>query len=464
MARRWGEIIAEFEVDPGTCRLHAEGWQSWTPTTSYCLSDTQLGPVHPETWTSGYGGSRPRPPKRAGVFQGDGLLVVDPGTGDDVMTIGALSADLQVPVIRCEQVGLRRVQLSADLPVSVTRSESAAGLDGAKVAFADRLAAVSGVGPLRSAPTIWCSWYQYFAGVTEADIDENIQDIAKRDLPVDVIQLDDGYQREMGDWLKLSDRFESLPGMVERILASNRRAGIWIAPFLAGARSDVAADHPEWLVRADSGAPVVAVHNWGQDTYPLDVTHPDVQAYLNSIFRWFTDIGIDFFKVDFVYAAALDGRRYNNSLTSVEVYRHGLTSVRSAIGPDAYLLGCGAPLLPSIGKVDGMRVSADTAPLWAAEQGDLSLAGGESAELSTHSRAYQHGRYWVNDPDCVLLRPGIERRERRARMVQQHGGLRGFSDRVADLDGWGLNATRDLLASVPAPTPFDMTGGRRPIP
>lgn len=121
---------------------------------------------------------------------------------------------------------------------------------------------------------------------------------------------------------------------------------------------------------------------------------------------------------------------------------------------EAYPLGCGVPLLPSVGAVNGMRVSADTAPRWAAEHDDFSLPGGESAELSVPARAYQHGRYWVNDPDCLLLRPTVDHRERRAELVGRHGGLRGFSDRVADLDDWRLNTAVQLLTNVPPPAPF----------
>jgi len=73
-------------------------------------------------------------------------------------------------------------------------------------------------------------------------------------------------------------------------------------------------------------------------------------------------IWIDFFTIAFVYAAGLDGLRHDGSPTSAQVYRQGLDLVRSAIGPEAYLLGCGMPLLPSVGKVDGMRIGADTAP------------------------------------------------------------------------------------------------------
>jgi alpha-galactosidase len=441
-------------VDPRSCRIHAEGWQSWTPTTAYGLADGQWAPVRAETWTSGYGGSRPRPPRDLGVFQGDGLLIVDPGTGDDIVAFGGFSAEREIPVLRGERAGARRFLVSADGPVSITRTAAAEGIEAAKAAFADRFAAASRVGRIRPAPTIWCSWYQYFTAVTEADIDENVKAIGDRDLPVDVIQLDDGYQRELGDWLAVSERFRSLPGMVARIRERGRRAGIWIAPFLVGAQSALASEHPEWLVRTPAGAPVPALHNWDQDCYPLDVTHPQAQDYLTAVLRWFIDIGIDFFKLDFLYAAALDGHRYDTSLTSSQAYRQALAHVRSAIGRDPYLLGCGAPLLPSVGLVDAMRVSADTAPLWAPEHGDMSLAGGQSAELSARARSYQHGRYWVTDPDCLLLRPGVEYRRRRARMVKQHGGLRGFSDRVAHLDNWALNTTTELLANVPPPTPF----------
>jgi alpha-galactosidase len=397
------------------------------------------------------------------VFQGDGLLIIDPGTGDEILALGAFSADRQIPVIRCERLSERRLVASADGPTVMARTAAAHGIDGAKSAFAERFAAASGVTTIRPAPTIWCSWYDYFAAVTEADVDENLHAIAERELPVDVIQLDDGYQRELGDWLQLSPRFGSLQGLVGRIRDRGRRAGIWTAPFLAGARSAIAAEHPEWLVRTEAGAPVHAIHNWGQDAYPLDVTHPGVRDYLTGVFGSFVDIGIDFFKLDFLYAAALDGRRHDSSLTSAQAYRHGLTYVRSAVGTDAYLLGCGAPLLPSVGMVDGMRVSADTNPRWDPGHGDMSLPGGQSAELSVHARSYQHGRYWVNDPDCLLLGPDVEHRPRRARMVKQHGGLRGISGRIANLDDWARDTAIELLTTVPPPTPFRrFTTGPRP--
>ena len=128
--------------------------------------------------------------------------------------------------------------------------------------------------------------------------------------------------------------------------------------------------------------------------------------------------------------------------------------IRDAIGPESYLLGCGAPILPSVGLVDAMRVSPDTGPDYEPPKGDLSQPSVRSAALSGLGRAWQHGRFWVNDPDCLLARPQVERRKDWAVHIERYGGLRGSSDRLRDLDEWGLQTTRRLLSTVPPPRPF----------
>jgi hypothetical protein len=39
-------------------------------------------------------------------------------------------------------------------------------------------------------------------------------------------------------------------------------------------------------------------------------------------------------------------------------------------------------------------------------------------------------------------------------MVARHGGLRGISGRVTELDEWGLSTALELLGTVPEPLPF----------
>src|SRR4051812_13717214 len=439
------EPIAEIAVERATGRVYEHGWQSWSPSAIWPVTATGPRPVAARNRVIGY---RPGDAVPAGVFHGEGLLAIQGAAGQPVHLFAVDRADRDVASIQARLAG-DRLLVTASGAVSQRLDDGPGGIDGALARWADGFAERAGVATIRRAPTIWCSWYHYFTRVSESDMNENLDAMSRLDLPIDVVQLDDGYQAEIGDWLALSDRFASLEALVGRIRAAGRRAGIWVAPFLVGARSETARRHRDWLVRDPStGEPVDAGFNWEQDLYALDATHPDALRSLDDVFGRFREIGFDFFKIDFVYAGAVPGARHDPDVTPIEAYRHGVERIRAAIG-SAYLLGCGAPILPSVGLVDAMRISPDTAPHWEPLNDDLSKPGGRSAVLTGVGRAFQHGRFWVNDPDCLLARPSIEHREELAEHVGRFGGLRGSSDRLADLDEWGLATTRRLLATSP---------------
>jgi alpha-galactosidase len=442
--------VSELAVDAGAARVYEHGWQSWTPTTTYRLGDQPFRLNDPTWFAPHYLSGGPAP---AGQFAGGGLLAVDPGTGEGVRIWAAADPTVRVPEIRAAMRD-GRLLISADGPVREFRGAPGADLDAALALWAIGYATPLRGGPIRPAPTIWCSWYHYFTDVSESDIAENLDAIDKLDLPVDVVQIDDGYEAELGDWLTLSNRFASLSDLVARIRDRGRRAGIWVAPFLVGERSATFARHSEWLVRsADGTGPLFGCHNWNQDLYVPDVTNAAVVDWLTEVFSTLAGMGIDFFKIDFIYAGALEGRRQQD-ISGAAAYRQGVALIRDAVGPDAYLLGCGAPILSSIGLVDGMRISPDIASHYDPPDGDLSMPSQRAAVLNGAARAFQHGRWWVNDPDCLVARPAIERRQEWAAHVERFGGLRGSSDRLADLDDWGLETTRRVLAEVPPPVPF----------
>jgi len=427
--------IDEVPVSVTRGKVYEEGWQSWSPTTWYGVGETSTRPALAWQHVMRF---RPGTPLAPHGFQGEGLLVVDPGTGEPARVYGARDASEHVPSIRAELSGDRLV-VTAD--GAVTTGLAPHGTVAGLTAFADRFAAQASVATVRPAPTVWCSWYRYFMDVTEYDIEENLAGIEEHDLPVDVVQIDDGWAAGIGDWTQLSGRFSSLPHLVDKIRDSGRRAGIWVAPFIVGVASDLAREHPDWLV-GEAG------YNWEQDLRGLDLTQPGARDYLWSAFRGLRDAGFDYFKLDFLYAGALPGRR-REDVTSVAAYRSGLQLIRDAVGPHSYLLGCGAPILPSVGLVDGMRVSPDTFHV-DAQDGSRGLRGA----MSLAARAWQHGRFWVNDPDCLVARPSFALRKEWSAVIEQYGGLRSSSDRVADLDRWGLDTTRRLLATAPPPSPF----------
>jgi alpha-galactosidase len=252
----------------------------------------------------------------------------------------------------------------------------------------------------------WCSWYQLYTSVSEADVDRNLASLAaeRERVPLQLIQLDDGYQRAVGDWLHLNEKFPSgMPALVERIARHGYVPGLWLAPFLLSERSTTYAQHPDWVVRDEHGAPLNAISNWGAANFALDTTHPAALTWLQHVIDTVCNgWGYAYLKLDFLYAGAMRGRRFDRQITGVQAYRRGLEALRRVAG-DRFILGCGAPLVPSIGLVDGMRIGTDVAAYW----GDEGNSDGPSllnATRATLARLWMHGRWWTNDPDCVVIR------------------------------------------------------------
>jgi alpha-galactosidase len=252
-------------------------------------------------------------------------------------------------------------------------------------------------------PVGWCSWYHYFGNLTWDDVVRNIETARglKKSLPFEVFQVDDGYERDIGDWLKAKPDYPVLDDLARAITRNGFRAGIWTAPFSAAETSDVVASHPGWMV-AEDGRPKFCHRSWNKTIHALDLTQPAVQAHIFDLFVRLKKAGFDYFKIDFLFGSAMPGDRRRN-VTPIQAYREGLRVIRKAAGR-SFILGCGAPLLPSVGLVDGMRIGEDTAPYWKTK---LSAFQGPNAYFALKNallRQFMHRKLWTNDPDCVLLR------------------------------------------------------------
>lgn len=271
----------------------------------------------------------------------------------------------------------------------------------------------------RPHPTGWCSWYYYFTKVTEADVLDNLAVLAAdgRDGPVfgcDYVMVDDGHQTAIGDWLSTNDKFPGgMATLATRIRDAGFDAGIWWAPFIVSSRSEVAAEHPEWLVRGHRGRPILGLFNPGWGLHPmwvLDTTHPGALAHISEVARVIgQDWGYAIQKIDFLFAASHPGVRHDRTATRAQALRRGLEAVRVGAGADAFMLGCGSPLGPAVGVVDAMRIGADVTPSWTTtlartvgrNRHALSTA---NALLNTMTRSPFDGLWFLNDPDCLMVR------------------------------------------------------------
>jgi len=267
-------------------------------------------------------------------------------------------------------------------------------------------------------PVGWCSWYQYFDSVTEKHVLANLDALrATRDeLPLDFVQLDDGFQAQVGDWFATKDTFpHGLPWLSEAIRAGGHTPGLWLAPFIARSDAALVRQRPDWFLKDDRRKWVSAGLAWARFCYALDVTHPGVREHTRRLIETAVrEWGFPYLKLDFLFAGALPGRRYDPTLTRAQAFRRALEEIRAVAGDDVFLLGCGCPLGPAIGLVDGMRISTDVAPHWHPQlfgrvgaeffRPEMALASARNAIQNTLNRAALHRRWWLNDPDCLLVR------------------------------------------------------------
>jgi alpha-galactosidase len=255
--------------------------------------------------------------------------------------------------------------------------------------YAEQLAQKYGQGSAAKTSRVWCSWYSLYTQIDEAQLVRILNELG--DLPFDVFQVDDGWQISIGDW-EANQKFPSgMQAMAEKIRASHRTPGLWLAPLLVVPSSNLYRLHSDWLLRDENGKPVPAGYNWNEFLYALDTTHPEVLDWLKDLMKKVRTWGYDYVKLDFLYAGALPGMRHNG-MSRETAYRHGLSAIREALG-DAYFLTCGAPIIPSIGLCDGMRVGPDVAGHWDSARDDrllnnLAIPGTRNAIRTTVNRLW----------------------------------------------------------------------------
>jgi alpha-galactosidase len=146
----------------------------------------------------------------------------------------------------------------------------------------------------------------------------------------------------------------SFPDGVAPLASEIRTAGftpgLWLAPFIVDPSSQLARQHPEWLLRSRFNRPVNAGYVWNRLNTALDITRPEALAYASEVVQTAVHTwGFPYLKLDFLYAAALPGNYYDPTRTRAQALRQGLQALRLAAGPQTFLLGCGCPLGPAIG-------------------------------------------------------------------------------------------------------------------
>jgi alpha-galactosidase len=466
--------------DPADLRIWRNGWQSWSPTLSFggAERDVRSAPTV----------LSPEPPQsQPGRFASDDVGVLyDPASGRSLL-VGCVTARDFVTQVFVDAPGrMIDARCLAD-GVTVAPGETlwsewiAVDLTGHPndqlARYGDALGRMMGARVPAATPAGWCSWYYFYTNVTEDDVVRNLRFLERHrpELPVQTVQIDDGYQADIGDWLTVNEKFpHGMAWLASEIKRAGYTPGLWLAPFLLAESSRTFAQHPDWVVRDESGEPVVAQHNWSRRNYALDGSHPDARAWLTHLFQEVCDgWGYDYVKIDFLFAAAVAGRRHA-ATTRVRAYRDALTAVRDGVRSSRFILGCGSLMAPSVGFFDGNRIGPDVAPFWRLmtreerqapqprpRHADEPLSA-EAAIRSTLQRSWMHGRLWANDPDCLMVRDDFTKltlTETRslATAIAMSAGMMLSSDDLEKVPPERLSIASALLPPLPRPAvPVDL--------
>lgn len=311
--------------------------------------------------------------------------------------------------------------------------------------------------PLRAKtpPAGWCSWYCFGPNVTARQVLDNLDFIAKNSPGLKYIQIDDGYQPAMGDWLETGAAFGgNVQSVLKQIRARGFEPAIWVAPFIAEEKSHVFEQHPDWFVKDGEGKPLrsdrVTFGGWRHGPwYVLDGTHPDVQKHFETVFRTMrNEWGCTYFKLDANFWGAIHGGRFHDAkATRIEAYRRGMQAVLRGAG-DSFILGCNHPIWPSLGLIHGSRSSNDIKRTW-----DRVMTTARQNLL----RNWQNGRLWWNDPDAVVLTGDLLEHEFQfhATAIYATGGMVLSGDDLTKIPAARLAMLKKLLPATGIAAEFE---------
>jgi alpha-galactosidase len=258
----------------------------------------------------------------------------------------------------------------------------------------------------------WTSWYYHYTGIDQPTVQDNLRAFRESGLPIDLFQIDDGWQPAIGDWLSANEKFpDGMAALAQSIRKAGYQPGLWLAPFIVERKSGIFKEHPDWLLTYDGERPVEAGYNpgWGgalQGTYyVLDLDKPEVRDHLKKVFdRVLNEWGFEMVKLDFLFATGLIPR---NGRSRAQHMAAGIDFLRACCG-DKLILGCGVPLGPCFGVVDYCRIGPDIGLSW-----DMKVAkfarlreriSTRNAIVNTVMRRHLDGRAFGNDPDVFILR------------------------------------------------------------
>lgn len=205
--------------------------------------------------------------------------------------------------------------------------------------------------------TGWNTWDYYLNRVTPEDIFENVEALSKMPFAdkLNYIVIDDGWQKEWGEWVENEKFACGLDTVADRIKECGFLPGIWASPLLMKESCDGFADRRHWFCRDEKGE---FIRSEGR-TCLIDPTVPDAYEFILNIYRRLYRHGFRLFKIDYLSPLLKVKSFYDKSATPYSALRQLIRDVQTVTGEDAVILGCSLPVQCGADIAPSMRIGVD---------------------------------------------------------------------------------------------------------
>jgi len=253
--------------------------------------------------------------------------------------------------------------------------------------------------------TGWNSWYRHKNKISEDIINKNLESYASSKVPLDYFQIDDGWQKAVGDWEISEEKFPNgISPLANSISEAGYKPGIWMAPFICEKNSSLYKEKRNWLLKAD-GKNVKAGYSpdWSGWFYLLDIEKQEVKHYIAEKINELKKVGFKLFKFDFLYALGLSK---NNSKSRYQKINEGVKWL-TALTEDCETILCGLPLANAMANTEFMRIGPDSHRSydfkWLDRFNFRERPSFRNALKNSILRSELHGFAFSNDPDVSYL-------------------------------------------------------------
>eukprot|EP00899_Mesostigma_viride_P002301 jgi/Mesvir1/12071/Mv00353-RA.4 len=152
---------------------------------------------------------------------------------------------------------------------------------------------------------IWSSWARFYSAVTQAMVERYAEEIVGKGFPRAVMEIDDRWQVNYGDFDFDPAKFPDPQGMVVRLHELGFLVTVWVMPFAEETSEAYQEGGPKgyFVARGDAGDndPDSCLFRWWQPSRvaALDVTNPlAVEWFVSRLQRFQQKYGVDGFKFD----------------------------------------------------------------------------------------------------------------------------------------------------------------------